>query len=68
MKEIDKGLLIMNANYIVSSLEALQTLMDYRLGTDITVEDLDQVNSIVVAIKSLAQQHADDMEQFELEM
>ena len=64
MQKIDKDVLAMDANHIEDSLNGLQALLDYKLSTDMTTEDIDQINSIVVAIKLLAKKHVDDIEQF----
>lgn len=62
MENITKDVLITEANYIEDSLSALQTFLDYKLNTEMTTDDINQIVSLVIAIKLLSKKHAERME------
>lgn len=58
---------ITNANDIDHSLSALQTFLDYKLNKDMTTDDINQIVSLVNAIKLLTKKHAEEMESTQFE-
>lgn len=67
MENINKDVLITEANYIEDSLSALQTFLDYKLNTEMTTDDINQIVSLVIAIKLLTKKHAERMENIQFE-
>ena len=67
MENINKDVLITEANYIDDSLSALQTFLDYKLDTNVTTDDINQIVSLVNAIKLLTKKHAEEMESTQFE-
>ena len=67
MENIHKDVLITEANYIEDSLSALQTFLDYKLNTEMTTDDINQIVSLVIAIKLLSKKHAERMEHIQFD-
>lgn len=67
MENINKDVLITEANYIEDSLSALQTFLDYKLNKEMTTNDINQIVSLVIAIKLLTKKHAERMENIQFE-
>ena len=67
MENINKDVLITEANYIEDSLSALQTFLDYKLNKEMTTNDINQIVSLVIAIKLLTKKHAERMEHIQFD-
>lgn len=67
-KNVDLDKLVADLYSLSSCLSALSQMSYERLIVNsISLEDINEINAIIISIKCLAEQHAQEMEAFELE-
>lgn len=67
-KYVDLDKLVADSYSLSSCLSALSQMSYDRLDVNsISLEDINEINAIIVSIKCLAEQHAQEMKAFDLE-
>lgn len=63
--ELNIDCIVADAGHLKSAIAGIETFLLYRVsGTDVSLEDIDQLTGLIKSVRCLSSKHRDELESF----